>query len=56
MPISAGDNEEKQKIKMTSPVAMQIKTEGLFAKTKNDYRIAFWVPSIFQVLSVSRAG
>jgi SOUL heme-binding protein len=44
-----GDNEEKQKIKMTTPVAMRIRTEPVFAKTTNNYTIAFWVPEILQV-------
>jgi hypothetical protein len=44
----SGDNEEKQKIKMTTPVAMRIRTEPVFAKTTNNYTIAFWVPEILQ--------
>ena len=34
---------------MTTPVAMRIRTEPVFAKTTNNYTIAFWVPEILQV-------
>ena len=34
---------------MTTPVAMVINTEPVFAKTTNNYTIAFFVPEIFQV-------
>ena len=34
---------------MTTPVAMRIKTEPVFAKTTNNYTIAFYIPEIFQV-------